>query len=1362
MQKKEYTIFFLFIFSFVLSFAQNEAYQFKHISTLDGLSQSSVMAIHQDRLGQIWIGTREGLNKYDGNSFKVYKTDQDNKNSICNNDILCIYEDSEGFIWIGTHNGLSKYNPQNDTFKTYLYNNKTNSLSNNTIRSIQEVSNGDIWIGTADGISIYNKTKDTFTRVFNDPNKENSLCNNDIFKIYKTPNNDIWIGTTKGLSKFVNRTNNSFNFENYTYIEHENIPFSVNDLIENENKELLIATSANGMLYINPLEKKVSRYLSQKSILNNDVRQLAFDTNGALWICTYKGVNILNKDNSFITLTSDIGNPKSLSKNSVKSIFKDNKGSMWLGTYHGGLNIWDKTNANFTNFTPKSNKNMLSYDVVSSIERYNDLLLFGTEGGGITAFNSKTQENSYITIQNNKNLPENNIKSLLVSGNTLWIGTLKKGLTVLDITPNGFKLNNTVSSLKKHLLSKGIYAIKEDHNNNIWIGTFGNGLIKYNKASKVYQIYKHNPKDKNTLSSNFIRTITLDSKNNIWVGTLKGVSLIKDSQEIERFFYDEEVKSGDDISCVFEGKNKQIWVGTKSKGLFKFQDNTFKSIPLSPKGNKIYAVHSILEDDKENLWISTNQGIVKYGITTKTQKLYNQTDGLISNEFNDGASLKVGNSKFYFGGFSGVVSFDSNTLSTNTYAPQVLITDLKVKNKSVPVGENNILKKSITYTKNIILSHKEGIFSIDFAIPNFINQKNNSYQYRLIGLEDAWTYTSQNTASFTIQNPGDYIFEVKGANNDGVWNKEPSRLKVRVKPAPWFSWWALLLYVALISIALILLDKILKSKARLEHQLDLEHLENERKEEVNKAKLEFFTNVSHEFRTPLTLILGPLHQILEDYKGSSVMYKKLLVIENSAKHLLHLINRLMDFRKFEKNVYKLETAEGNVVKFMKEIYLSFSEYAKDGDYDYSFHTTEEEILVYYDRYKLERVFYNLISNAFRYTPKNGKIAVRIKKEKNSVVFSVEDTGIGISADYKDKIFERFFEVKLNNNPDKNYNAGTGIGLSIAKNIVAFHHGKIWLKNNKNDKGSIFYVELPLGRNHLSDDEIIKDFKFSDDVSQYVTQLKTQNVIYESELKDDVVFEDKPTILLVEDNKPLRAFMKNVLIKDYNILEAENGKIGLSIVSKHLPNLIVSDVVMPVMAGTELCSEVKGDIKTSHIPIILLTSRSSLVYKLEGLQKGADDYISKPFNISEFKLRIKNLLENSARLKQKFSGTETLLPDEMVISSLDEKLYKKALKIIENNISNNDFNIHFFCSELGVSRTLLFIKIKAWTNFTPNEFIQHFRMKRAAQLLEQGKMNISEVSYEVGFKNPKYFSKCFHKKFGTTPTQFQNKFSDILN
>ena len=1363
-------LFFLsFLFTAFGVFSQTNKYRLNNLSTVDGLSQSSVIAIHQDAIGQMWFGTRDGLNKYDGNKFSIFRNNPKDSTSISNNDILSIQEDKSGYLWVGTYNGLNCYNPITNTFKQYFHANNDKSLCNNTVWDIKEIKN-EIWIGTSSGISIYNKTTKKFISLFHSTRNRLSISNNFVLSILETKSGAVWIGTAKGLCKLISRKNGVFSFQQI-YSQENSEGLFVQKIKEDAAGNLWIGTKTRGIYKYETSSKKLISLLAngmQKGI-DIDVRAIDIDNKGALWIGTYNGISVLQKNGTVHKITDNTNKQKSITK--VKSIYTDKKGSVWIGTYYNGVNIWDVSNINFSNLNQSSGKQALSFDVISSIVADKDKnIYFGTEGGGITILDKNTETTRFLSASKSSELSGNSIKSMHLSEKgVLWIGTFSDGLSAYDVKSKQF-INQTISTDLRNLIKEtGVYVIKKGRNTDVlWLGTFGKGLIRYDTSNNTYQIIGNDNYSDNFLSNNRIRTLLIDKKDNIWVGTQSGLNCINlndfdnKNYRIKHYFFDNKILSGDDILTVFQDSKHRIWVGTKAKGLYLFTGKIFKKINLSLGNSTITTIHSISQDSKNNLWLSSNYGIVKYNPERNTMIVYNQKDGIISNEFNDNANLVLDSHKFYLGGTLGVTYFDSDRIAVNGYSPQVLLTDFKVKNKSIYVNdEQDILEKSIAYTKSLTLSYDKANISISFSIPNFVNSTNNQYAYRLVGLENNWTTTTKTEAAYTIQRPGTYNFEVRGANNDGVWNKFPTSLEIIVKPAPWLSGWAFFLYFLMIISALYGLIWIVQSKENLKKELELEYLEAEIDKENTAAKIQFFTNISHEFRTPLTLILGPLQQILSNYNGTNSMYKKLLVIESSANHLLSLINRLMDFRKFENNQFILESAEGNIVKFLKEIFLSFTEYAKVGNYTYTFNTTDEEILVYFDRYKLERVFYNLISNAFRYTPKGGIILINIKKDDNHIIIEVEDSGVGISEENIDKIFDLFFEIPMHNNVEINYNKGTGIGLSIVKNIVNLHKGTITVEN-KSTNGAIFTVKLPLGRDHLSENEIIKDFKISDELSLYTSQLSLAEIKEDEDINDFDTRNDKLTILIVEDHKVLRSFMKNLLKEEYNVIVAENGVKGLNKALKYVPDLIVSDVIMPEMVGTELCSKIKENIKTSHIPVILLTSRSSLVYKIEGLESGADDYISKPFNLVEFKLKIKNLLDSAQRLKSKFSREDNFAPSEITFSSLDEQLLKKAFKIVEENIANEQFDIQFFCSELGVSRTMLFTKVKAWTNFTPNEFIHEIRMKRAAHFLEQNKMNISQISYKVGFNNPKYFSKCFQKKYGETPSQYMNKFSNDSN
>lgn len=1361
-------LFNFFLLSFLLVsvhvVSQNVNYQLNNLSTINGLSQGSVIAIHQDSFGQIWLGTRDGLNKYDGSSFKIYRNHPSDSLSISNNDILSIEEDSNGNIWVGTYNGLNMYSPEKDSFQRFSQSNSSKSLSNNTIWCIKEIKN-EIWIGTSKGLSIYNKETKEFSSYFHEKANSNSLSGDYVLTILESKNGTIWIGTSKGLCKVKSRKNKQLSFERVEYNDGDNNSdeqLFIQSFIEDENYNLWVGTKTNGLFSFNSSSNKLVSInkLNKYKNLDNDVRALGFDKQKQLWIGSYDGISIMHPNGTHTRLNYKADEYSSLSK--IKSIYTDTTGSVWIGTYYGGVNVWNNTTVNFNSISD----NKLGFNVVSSIvSNGNKNIYVGTEGGGVTILDIEKENTRYINKNNSKALLSDNIKSLLLSDNYLWIGAFLKGISVYNVKTKKIENSKLSTELLDKIENSSVYVIKKEKEGVFWIGTFGEGLIRYDSNQKSIFVIENKATNFNSITNNRIRSFLIDSKKRVWAGTQSGLNLFNLDEiqnkdvTITRYFYEEKFNSGVDILTVFEDSTNNIWVGTKAKGLHIFKGNSFEKVEIINNNTEITTIHAIVEDKNKILWLSTNHGITKYNPATKTTKIYNQTDGLLSNEFIDNASLYLDNNLIYFGGPAGITYFNPDNISTNKYAPKVLLTDLKIKNESVLVnGEDGILEKSITATKELKLSYNHANFSLNFSIPNFINASKNQYSYRLLGLENEWILTKNNEVNYTIQKAGTYIFEVKGANNDGIWNETPTTLKIIVAPAPWKSWWAFALYAVLIGGALLGLILFLKSKAKLKLELELEHLENVRIEEINQSKLQFFTNISHEFRTPLTLILGPLQQMLNGYEGSHKMYKKLLVVENNANHFLELINQLMDFRKLEKKQFNLQAAEGNIIKFLKEIYLSFTEYAKDGNYTYTFNSNVNEQLIYFDRAKLERVFYNLISNAFRYTPKGGEISINVSVNETDFMVEVEDSGVGIDEAYLDKIFDCFFEIPINKQPQENYNKGTGIGLSIAQNIVNLHKGIIEVLNKPTD-GVIFKVCLPLGKAHLQESEILKDFKISDDISQYESQIDKVKVNLDEKIDDLIIEDNKPLILVVEDNKPLRSFIKNLLKNEYNILEAENGEVAYKKAMKYLPNLIISDVIMPKMVGTELCAKIKENIKTSHIPVILLTARTSLIYKFEGLESGADEYISKPFNLKEFKLKVKNLLDTTERLKAKFSSEDNLMPNELTLSSIDEELLKKAFSIVEANIENDQFDIPFFSSELGVSRTMLFSKIKAWTNFTPNEFIHEIRMKRAAQLLEQNKINISQVCYRIGFKNPKYFSKCFQKKYGMTPSQFQNKFSE---
>ncbi|WP_181308565.1 two-component regulator propeller domain-containing protein [Rufibacter sp. XAAS-G3-1] len=1360
------------------AYGQQDKFSFRHFSISDGLSQSSVISVAQDQNGLMWFGTRDGLNKYDGHTFTQYKHNKQNTTTISNNDITKVVADSKGDLWIGTFHGLNRYDYRQDKFiRFYHRKGAAAGLSDNHVWAICEARNGDLWIGTSKGLNRYNRQKNTFETFYADPTAANGLSSDFILDILQDRDGSFWLATNMGLNRMTLGKNGKPSFTRFV---HQ--PGRANSLSNNLTQKL--AQDAQGNLWVgtksgglNKLDKKTGLWqifknepLNPNSLSHDDVRTLQFTPEGKLWVGTYMGLNLFDPiTGQAQRLVSEKENPQSLSRNSVKSVFLDKKGSLWVGTYYGGLNLLDSQNSNFKNYKNKTTQGGLNFDVISAIkEDAQGNLYIGTEGGGVNVLNPRTHQFSYLRRNDSpQSLSNNNVKSLLLDNQQhLWVGTFNAGLNIVNLKTGHIKKYRREAGDPLSISNDNIYSIVQQNDSLFWLGTHGGGLNLFNRQTgKAIALFEGTT---NNLSSNLVRTLLKDARGNLWVGTQYGLNLLPaqelsaDTPQFKRFFYDEELLTGEDVLTIFEDSQKRIWVGTSASGLSLYDPaaGTFKTHHLARMtGSASNLVHGILEDQAQNLWISTNQGLLKYHPGKKTFKVYNEIDGVVSNEFNNNSRLKARNGYMYFGSLAGLTSFHPDSISRNRYAPPVVLTDFKLFGKSVKAGEKeSVLDRIISATRDVVLDYDQAIFSIDFALPSFVNSKKNQYAYRLKGLEEEWNYTTSNSATYTIQAAGDYVFEVKGANNDGLWTAAPTTLMVRVNPAPWFSWWAFLVYALLVVAAIYQWMKVLLSRSKLQHALELEHLDKQRQEELNQMKIQFFTNVSHEFRTPLTLILAPLEQLVAKFRDEKDTFKQLVTMENNANRLRRLIDELMDFRKYENNGLRLKASEGNIVKFVEDVYASFQQFAEIQKYQYSFSSDADSILAWYDREKLERVVLNLISNAFKYTPRGGTIVVRVQQLPTSVEIRITDNGVGIEEEHLEKIFDRFYEVDQSQNLlITKYNKGTGIGLALAKGIVNLHSGKIEVKSKKKE-GSTFAVELPLGNAHLQPEQMVNSLRSSEEMEHYEIETVVPAEVEELDLVTAVPRRFERSVLVVEDNDNLRKFISQMFQDEYHVLEAAHGQEGLELAQRHVPDIIISDVMMPEMDGIEFCALVKSNLETSHIPFILLTARTSQQYKYEGLETGADDYLNKPFNVQELTFKVRNLVTTQQKLKDRFASQTVVKPKEITVSSLDEKLLEKALVIVEENISNETFDIATFCEELGVSRTMLFTKVKAWTNLTPNEFIHTMRMKRAAQLLEQHKLNISEVGYEVGFRNPKYFSKCFHKHYSETPTAYAKRFA----
>ncbi|MBB3700742.1 response regulator [Flammeovirga yaeyamensis] len=1357
---KNWTITFfiwLSVLPYVFSQALPKRLQFDYLNTKDGLSQSNAITLLEDHQGQIWVGTRDGLNRYDGKKIDIFRNDPQNPNTLSNSDILDLALDNHVGIWVGTYHGLNHFDYQTRKVTRYLSGpSDSDQLSNNTVRSVATLKNGKVLVGTRDGLNILDPKTGRFTKFFHKDNDESSLPDNHVFKIYVGKDETVWIGTAKGLC-ILHQKGEDYYFEQIKPLKGKQL--FVQEIISSSSNATWIGTKENGLIQLDENRRFVKQFKEENSdFSNNNVRAMTFDQEGRLWVGTYNGLNIITPNQQLITAYASYYISNDLSGNKIKSLHCSKDGTVWIGTYYSGVNTWNARNFNFNFINQTTTNNRLVHNVISSIEEHNGVFYFGTEGLGYISWDKTKDQFKNLNVKNSS-LKSNYIKCLKVDPyrNELWVCTLDSGIVILDAQNNKKKL---ILNQKSGLSHNAVYDVAQYDKDHWWIATFGGGLNLYNRKTRKVEF---NIQTKNSqLSDDMIRTMLVDADKNLWLGTQTGLTYLEiNSKTFEvtssaQYFVDDKKGMSADVIEIFQSKKGTIYVGTRELGMHQLIDDHFEFIDLfaNLSASSQY-IHAIEEDNNGTLWISSNNGIMSYAPQTGTKKIYQEADGLISKGFNNKASLKSTDGLMYFAGPTGIIQFDPEAFLENKYAPSVQLNDLWVNNQLVlPNDSTHILSQTLDQTQKVILNYDQSNFTIDFAFGSYVNSDKNQFVYRIKGLDDQWKFTNDYKANFTIQQAGNYEFQIKGVNNDGFESEHLKVLKIQVRPAPWLSPWALILYGCLIILVAIIVFLVMKRQTSLQYKLELNRKINQQEQEVNKSKLQFFTNISHEFRTPLTLILGTLEQIISDYQGSSQVYKKLTIMQRNTQQLMKLINQLMDFRKLENDKLKLEVVEGNIVVFTKSIFQSFQSMATKGNYQYIFESSKESISVFYDPHKLERVMYNLLSNAFKYTPHNEKIEVKISEEEHQIKISISDTGEGFPSEFKEKIFDRFYQIskELRKN-QKNY--GTGLGLAISKNIIELHQGELQVESEEG-KGSCFTILLQKGNDH---------FEMEDLDRETPTQLYPMVADYTEEKKhginvDQIVkVKEKQTLLVVEDNIEVRNFIVELLLSEYNIIEAENGEKGIEAVKENAIDLIISDVMMPEMDGITMCKHLKTNVKTSHIPIILLTARTAEQYKHEGLEIGADEYLNKPFNVQELKLKVRNLLRFVDQLKIKFKEENVIRPSEITLSSVDEELLDKAISIIDENIENQFFNVEQFGEDLGLSRTMLFTKIKMWTGLTPNEFILSMRMKRAAQLIEQNKINISQICYKVGFKDPKYFSKSFKKYHGCTPTAYGKKFQE---
>ncbi|MEN8857385.1 MAG: two-component regulator propeller domain-containing protein, partial [Flavobacteriaceae bacterium] len=1274
----------------------------------------------------IWISTQNGLNRYDGHSFKVY---QKRNSKISSNDISDIILDSKNRIWLSTLDGsLNLYNRDLDDFTVYNnYSKKSNSSSSNHINTILEDKNGTIWLATELGLINFNPENKTFK------NYEDSILENiNITSLYQSDNGNLWIGSFgKGL----------FLIDRYTQeikkidLQNDHLIQFINVFEELNSDNLLIGTKGNGLFLFDLQTKKIKSYFKQNNSIAKKntaiIRSLKIDSNSNLWIGTdgfglYK-IKFPNSDEPIIK--NYMYNPQlqsSLSGNAVYEITEIDKSSIWVGTAWNGINIIDLEN--ISEFLHSDFSGLNPFPVLS-VHKTKDLLFFGTDGNGLSIYDLKNKKPYSIP----KIKEAKYVQHISSNNNNLWLGTFSNGLINYNLKTKQYKQFVKSIENEKSLSFNDVRDLIFDKSNNIWIATWGGGLNYFDTKNEEFLSYQFKENDATSLSNNNIVSLEKDD-NKIWIATYGGGLNMFDikSKSFKRFNFAEnnsETISSNFLFSLFKGSNNYLWIGTSGSGICRMNLNDYSIERFN--AYKYSTITSIKEDDNKNIWFGTKKGILKFDY--KTRKIERAQS--LSGDFHINSSFKD-NNNLYFGGIKGVKKFNPNQLHFSSKKIDVIITDLKLFNKKVPITKNGILKKNIQFQKDITLKHSDNVFTFEYAGLNYPFSENLEYAIQLENFDKDWRKVGQDrTATFTNLSPGNYIFKVKSRVAGTVWNTNFTAINIKILKPFWTTWWAIVMYFLLLLTLLLITRKYVIAWGKLKSSLEFEKLMHEKDNEIYTLKQQFFTNISHEIRTPVTLIISSINRLFEKEKlKESKQIKAAHTIRRNSNLLLRLVNELLDVRKLEKNDIQLTITEKEFISYVKGIYLSFSDIALDRNINYEFKTNISKIYLWFDKNQLEKVIFNLISNAFKFTNDKGNIQICIEEYNNEVIIFVKDDGIGLSEEHQKKIFKRFYQVKYEHSEK---NKGFGLGLSIAKEIVQLHKAKIKV-TSKLKEGSSFELKILKGNTHF---EKINSTKKQTDSSKSIE-------ILQEKIKD----KNKTTLLIVEDNIEIQESLKELLeAKNYNIIQAFNGLEGLQLVTKNQPDLIISDLMMPKMDGIEFTNKIKSNSITNHIPVILLTAKTAIDDKTLAYNKGADDYISKPFDEELLLIRIKNLLQSRKILKNKFSKEEEINPKKINTNSKDQELLEKLYKILEENLETNNLKSDYISDQMNMSHSSMYKKIKSLTGLTYIEFIRDYRLSVAKQLIQENGYSVSEACYKVGYTDRKYFSKLFKNKFKENPS-----------
>jgi signal transduction histidine kinase/ligand-binding sensor domain-containing protein/DNA-binding response OmpR family regulator len=1340
---------FLVILGFCYYTATGQYAGQDHITIDDGLINNEVTAIHQDAYGFIWIGTRGGLNKYNGYDFSTIRSVPGSVNNLSNQAVEVMAE-SGNTLWIGNKTGgLNSYDFITETIRHYT---PPDSVKIQEIKSLLVDPSGRLYIGSLHGLYVlYN---DHFYTI------DNRLTVN---ALARDAQGNIWAGTVNGLYRYGGQGRQ---------LEKMNLGpgnLTVTSLaINNQTKNLYIGSWVNGLIRYNLTDHSFVKYLSGPapgSLPNNNTYRVLIDRDMQVWVGTWGGglYRFREAENRFEKIVLKPVDVFSKDYDIILSILQDKSGIVFVGTDGGGVCRIDPYRKKFNAISNAgADRPLLENTHITAVfEGRDGALWLGTKGSGLQF--SADRRNF---IQKDLGIKTIRINTFFENERDLWVGSGDGLLVFRDYMRNSGRPQLVSSLGNKDTLSLSgpkVTAIVKDKSGLVWVGTQEHGLnrvINYVNGVPKFKRYPERVGVAGALQNNRISCMLVDKSNRLWIGTYDGLHLYnRDTDDFTVIHPGKKVPVGlsnNTILSMAEDAFGTIWIGTQQglNSLVFAEDGSIRINSFyQSQGFPNDYIHAVLIDNGNNVWMSTNKGITKYHVQNRNFRNFDTRDGVASNTFSENAAYLKPDGQMFFGGINGLTYFYPDSIYLNHYKPQVYFTGLQINNQPVHVGEkirgDVILSKAFFLVKELSLSYRENIISISFAALDFHAPDKNQYQYRLEGFDDKWVSSGDNrSVTYTGLPSGTYTFKVKASNSDQTWNDTITELRIYIAPPPWKTWWAYLIYFIIIAGVLWFSRHSKLKRIYLQNRLQIANLNYEKEREIAEIKSRFFTNISHEFRTPLTLMIGPLEDLVTDQQISTPVRDTVRRIQNQARRLLSLINQLLDFHKAEVNSLSLNISCIDLVAMARRIAASFEEEAARKGIRFVFNSERKELLLYADSDKLESILYNLLSNALKFTNAGGEIQLSVKYQSEPAPVCeivVADTGKGVRAEEKEKIFDRFYQV-AQAEPGKYL--GTGIGLAFVKDLVELHRGTIRLEDNQ-PQGSVFTIALPgLAPENAAEQEMAA-LRLEEEETDEPDQMDEP----EEEVEEPA---DPPILLVVEDNAELNQYICGILGKHGRVISAMNGKEGLDKALQTLPDLVVSDVMMPEMDGYTLCKMLKEDNRTSHIPVILLTAKSDDQSHVEGIQLGADSYLGKPFRPAILVSHVNNLIRSRKKLKELFAQRLHLEPSEVATASFNDEFIKNAIQYVEDNIDKDDFLIDELATQLNMSRSTFYRKLKAVTGMSGSDFIRMIRLKRSAQLLKTGKYTVSMAAYEAGFNDLKHFRKSFQKQFGVTPSEYSKQ------